>query len=166
MRLTLLAFGKLKTPGLRLAADHYLRALGQWHALDEIELKALSVPDKSAATRRRIQAVEAGLLLDRIEARIGPGKRGALFLLDETGKSLPTSGWAENLRSWSDQGLADIVLCVGSSLGFAPELRGRARGCFSLGPQTLPHELARVVLLEQLFRAASVVAGHPYHNQD
>lgn len=162
MRLRLLAFGKLKTPGLREAADHYKKMLGSWVTLEEIELKPLSVPDKSPASRKAIQSKEETLLLERMGERTG--KSPVFYLLDETGKAMSTEAWAKLVREWESSGSSELHLCIGSSLGFDEELRRKARGIVSLGPQTLPHELARVVLLEQLYRAWSVVRGHPYHN--
>jgi 23S rRNA (pseudouridine1915-N3)-methyltransferase len=163
MKVHLLAFGKLKTPGLREAADYYLKLLRPWAKLEEIELKPIAVPDKSPATRKRIQADEGRALADALESRLG--ERGAFYLLDEGGKTLGTKEWAQSVRDWESQSLTGLAFCVGSSLGFSDELRRRARGTLSLGPQTLAHELARVVLLEQLYRAWSVTRGHPYHNE-
>ncbi|MBC7387253.1 MAG: 23S rRNA (pseudouridine(1915)-N(3))-methyltransferase RlmH, partial [Cryobacterium sp.] len=61
--------------------------------------------------------------------------------------------------------IPEVAFCVGSSLGFSEALRGKARGLFSLGPQTLSHEIARLVLAEQLYRSFSVLRGHPYHHE-
>jgi 23S rRNA (pseudouridine1915-N3)-methyltransferase len=157
MRLHLLNFGKLKTPGLRETADYYLRNARPWVEIEETELKPVPVPDKSPATRVKIQTEEAELVLKRLA-----GVR-AIYLLDETGKVRRTLEWAEQVREWESVGSVGLV--IGSSLGFAPELKKKARGLLSLGPQTLSHELARVVLLEQLYRAWSVTRGHPYHNE-
>jgi 23S rRNA (pseudouridine1915-N3)-methyltransferase len=157
------AFGKLKTPGLREAMDYYLRNLRAWAPNEELELKPIAVPDKSPATRTQIQEKEGSLLLERLEDSLD--SRGILVLLDETGKSLRTLEWAELLRSWEQEGIREVNFCLGSSLGFSADVRKRARKALSLGPQTLPHELARVVLGEQLYRAHSVLAGHPYHNE-
>jgi 23S rRNA (pseudouridine1915-N3)-methyltransferase len=163
MKVHLVAFGKLKLPGLRDTADYYLRALRPWLSVEEHELKPVPVPDKSAATRTRIQEVEGELLLDTLRSRLG--ERGAFYLLDEGGKAQPTQAWAEAVRSWESQSLTGLAFCIGSSLGFSEAVRKKARGSLSLGPQTLAHELARVVLLEQLYRAWSVTRGHPYHNE-
>jgi 23S rRNA (pseudouridine1915-N3)-methyltransferase len=163
MKVHLLAFGKLKTPGLRESADYYLKILRPWVSVEETELKAIAVPDKGPATRKRIQSEEGEVLLDLLGSRLG--ERGAFFLLDEGGKALGTQAWAESVRSWESQSLTGLAFCIGSSLGFSEEIRRRARGALSLGPQTLAHELARVVLLEQLYRAWSVTRGHPYHNE-
>ena len=164
MRLAVIAFGKLKTPGLREACEHYKAHLKPWAALEEIELKPIPVPDKSPATRKKIQEKESLLLFEKLESRF-MGGRGAFYLLDERGKALETLKWSELVQSWESSGSTDIALCIGSSLGFSSEVRARAKGMLSLGPQTLPHELARVVLCEQLFRAYSVIRGHPYHNE-
>jgi 23S rRNA (pseudouridine1915-N3)-methyltransferase len=163
LKLHLIAFGKLKTPGLAESAEYYRKLLGGFVTYTETELKPLSVPDKSAASRALIQDKEAGLLDEKLKSLLSP--RGALYLLDEGGKARTTQHWADLVRDWESSSSPEIVLGIGSSLGFADSVRRRARGILSLGPQTLPHELARVVLLEQLYRAWSVTRGHPYHVQ-
>jgi 23S rRNA (pseudouridine1915-N3)-methyltransferase len=161
MKLILVAFGKMKTPGLAESAEYYARLLRPWVQTEVIELKPLPVTDKSAASRSKIQAKESELLIAKLDGLLG--SRGAFFLLDETGSAQTTLKWADQVRKWEGESLPAIALCIGSSLGFSDDLKRRARGKFSLGPQTLPHELARVVLLEQLYRAWSVTRGHPYH---
>lgn len=157
MRVEVLAFGKLRGPGLRAAADHYLKLASKFITLEERELKPLEVPDKGESTRQRIQLKEQEL----IQSQLSP--RSCLFLLDEGGRALKTSQWAELLQRLSTESWSTVHFALGSSLGFSSELKKKAQGVLSLGPQTLPHELARVVLYEQLFRAASLNAGHPYH---
>jgi 23S rRNA (pseudouridine1915-N3)-methyltransferase len=163
MKIKILAFGKLKTPGLREALDYYLRNLRPWAEVEEIELKPLSVPDKSPSSRKLIQEKEGALLLEKLKPSLD--SRGVLILLDETGKTLSTLEWAKLIQNLEAEGVREISFCVGSSLGFSSDVRARARKAVSLGAQTLPHELARVVLGEQVYRALSVIAGHPYHNE-
>ena len=163
MRIYVVSFGKLKTPGLRDAADYYKRLIRPWTELNEIELKPLPVPAKSESIRTQIQEKEGKVLLQRI--RNESAQRSFFYLLDETGKAKPTQAWANDFRVWESESASTILFCIGSSLGFSDEVRKLAKGSFSLGPQTLSHELARVVLLEQLYRAYSVVKGHPYHNE-
>lgn len=163
MRLYLVAFGKLKTPGMREAADYYRKIIQPWVTVEELEFKPIPVPDKSPATRAQIQQKEADILLEKLSKHLSP--RGAIFVMDETGKALRTQDWVKNVREWEDQSVPEVALCIGSSLGFSDSFRKKARGVFSLGPQTLSHELARVVLLEQLYRSWSVTRGHPYHNE-
>jgi 23S rRNA (pseudouridine1915-N3)-methyltransferase len=163
LKLQLVAFGKLKTPGLSEATEYYRKLLGGYVTVSETELKPLSVPDKSSATRKLIQEKEAQLFQDALKSRLSP--RGRLYLMDETGKARSTEQWAGLIREWELSGAPEVVLGIGSSLGFSDAIRRAAKGTLSLGPHTLPHELARVVLLEQLYRAWSVTRGHPYHVQ-
>lgn len=153
----------MKTPGLPESAEYYRKLLRPWVGLEELELKPLEVPDKSPATRAQIQEREADLFEEKLKGRLTP--RGSLYLLDEGGKARSTLDWAALVRDWESSSTPEIVLGIGSSLGFSDRLRRRAKGILSLGPHTLPHELARVVLLEQLYRAWSVTRGHPYHVQ-
>lgn len=164
MKLCVFAFGKLKTPGLRDTADHYKRLIRPWIVLDEIELKPLPVPEKSPALRTQIQEKEGKILLERIKNETRTG-RTLIFLLDETGKEKTSQQWAQDLRALEFDGVTNLVFCIGSSLGFSQEIRQLSRGSLSLGLHTLPHELARVVLMEQLYRAYSILKGHPYHNE-
>ncbi len=163
MRLYVVSFGKLKTPGLREAADYYLKLTGTWLPIEEVELKPLAVPEKGTATRRLIQEQEGKILQQKLARILGP--RGAFYLLDEAGIAKTTQAWAAQVRDWESNGVTEIAFCIGSSLGFSTEVRNRAKGLLSLGAQTLPHELARVVLIEQLYRSWGVVRGHPYHNE-
>ena len=163
MKLSLIAFGKLKSPGLEAAADYYRKLIRTWVPIQEIELKPMMVPDKSPATRAKIQQKEAIILEEKLESLLTG--RGVFYLLDEGGKTRTTQAWAELVTQWESSSIPEVAICVGSSLGFSAGLRNQANGIISLGPQTLPHELARVVLLEQLYRAWSVTRGHPYHVQ-
>lgn len=166
MRLLLVSFGKIKTPGLGETRDHYVKLLGAAKRsgidFEELELKPESVPEKSPALRVQIQKKEAQTLLSAITKKLGPGAK--LILLSEEGKPTTTQIWANHLEKWKNE-LPAVALCIGSSLGFSSDLRSQALGVHSLGPQTMAHELARVVLLEQIYRAWSVISGHPYHHE-
>lgn len=163
MKLYLVAFGKLKAPGIRETVDYYLRNTNGFSPIEEVELKPLPVPDKSAATRALIQTKEADILQERLKKILSA--RGVFFLLDEKGKAAVTLEWANQLRGFEDHSIPEVAFCIGSSLGFSGELKKKARGLFSLGPQTLSHEIARLVTVEQIYRALSVVRGHPYHHE-
>lgn len=163
MRVYFFSFGKLKTSGLRQTGDYYLQLLRPWVHAEEVELKPLAVPDKSQATRKDIQIKEGLHLLEKIEKKIS--SRGIIILLDETGKTLPTQGWAKTFLDLESQSIPEIAFCIGSSLGFSEDVKKKSKLSLSFGPQTLPHELARVVLFEQVYRAWSVIKGHPYHNE-
>ena len=86
-----------------------------------------------------------------------------LVLLDSRGKPFTSEQFAQWLGKLRDQGQQAIVLAIGPADGWSEDARNRADLLLSLGPMTLPHELARVVLSEQLYRAFTILAGHPYH---
>lgn len=158
--LRLIAFGKLKTPGLRAAADYYLLLIQRYATLEEVELKPETVPEKTLSERGRVLGLEA----ERLKKLLPQDSGRCLIVLDETGKNLATRDWAATLQTARER-YRGVDFLIGSGLGIPPELKKRATHTLSLGAQTLPHELARVVLLEQLYRALSVNAGHPYHNE-
>lgn len=162
MKIKVYAFGKLKTPGLRDAAHHYLKGISRWADIQEVELKPVLVEGKSPQERQAIQDQEASILFKALEPF---SSRKLLVLLDEGGKSMTTLDWAQWLGTRQDESLTELCFCIGGSLGFSEKVREKSRFALSLGPQTLPHELARVVLLEQIFRSLSVLKGHPYHNE-
>jgi 23S rRNA (pseudouridine1915-N3)-methyltransferase len=98
--------------------------------------------------------------MDRQKTRTG----SMLVLLDGRGKQFSSEDLAAWLRRMRDQGQQRIVFAIGPADGWSEAERARASLLLSLGPMTLPHELARVVLSEQVYRAFTILAGHPYHS--
>jgi 23S rRNA (pseudouridine1915-N3)-methyltransferase len=96
---------------------------------------------------------------DRLKGRTAP----ALVLMDERGKQFSSTALAEWLRTQRDEGQQRLVFAIGPADGWTNTERRRAALLLSLGPMTLPHELARVVVSEQIYRAFTILAGHPYH---
>lgn len=90
--------------------------------------------------------------------------RGAVVVaLDERGQALGSPDFAGQLAGWRDSGRADVAFLIGGADGLAPDLRARTDFAFAFGRMVWPHMLARVMLAEQLYRAASILAGSPYH---
>jgi 23S rRNA (pseudouridine1915-N3)-methyltransferase len=85
-------------------------------------------------------------------------------LLDSKGKQLSSEDLAAFLRDHQDRGTQELIFAIGPADGWSDVARQRASTTLSLGKMTLPHELARVVLLEQLYRGFTILAGHPYHS--
>ena len=83
--------------------------------------------------------------------------------LDERGRQLGSRDFAQKLGAWRDQGVAEIAFVIGGADGLAESLRRRADLTLSLGQMTWPHMLARAMLVEQIYRAQQILAGHPYH---
>lgn len=90
-------------------------------------------------------------------------KGGVLVCLDERGVQMTSPDFAERLRGWADQGRGDVAFVIGGADGIDPGLREEADLLLSFGAMVWPHKLVRVMLAEQLYRAASILAGSPYH---
>ncbi len=163
MKVQFYVFGKLKTQGLPEAAAYYQKALASQTPVEIFELKSMSVTEKSEAVRAKNQSLEETLLFDKIEAN-STARRWVIFL-DERGKNLRTLEWAKLIQEKNESSVSHLCFCIGSSLGFSDSARKKANQLLSLGAQTLNHELIRVVLYEQVFRAFAVNSGHPYHNE-
>ncbi len=159
MKLTIAAVGKLKGPERELYqryADRVTQA-GRAMKMGPLTTFELGESRKGSAAERR--AGEAGALLGRIPD-------GAMLLvLDEKGEALRSEEFARFLRKQCDAGTADLAFALGGPDGHGNALRERAARNVSLGAMTLPHGLARVVLVEQLYRAITILAGHPYHRR-
>ncbi len=152
MNLYIIAFGPLKTVGLRETMSHYLERLNFFHRTTELELKA---SPSAADNRQRFHKA-----LEKI-SRPAP-----IFLLDERGSNLTTQKWSALLDKQQIQGAKSAVFAIGPAYGFDQEfIASLSATLISLGAHTLPHELARVVLTEQLYRASSLLAKHPYHHE-
>ena len=95
-----------------------------------------------------------------------PGREGArLVLLDEKGEDLPSAALADRLGRWRDDGVREAQFRIGAADGFDPAQRAEADLLLSFGRATWPHLMARAMLAEQLWRATSILAGHPYHRE-
>ena len=141
--------------------EDYARRMPREMPLALSELKPEPRGDKlSAGAVTRVLEQEAL----RIEAALqkSSNKAGVTVVLDETGKTVSTRQLAERLTRWREDG-SDITFIIGGSDGTAARLKRGADWLWSLSPLTLPHGLVRVVLAEQLYRAAAILGNHPYH---
>jgi 23S rRNA (pseudouridine1915-N3)-methyltransferase len=134
-------------------AEYQPRLPREWR-FELVEIPVAARGDN--ADVERLKRAEGGKMLKAIPA-------GAeVIALDERGESLSTAEWARAVQGWQRDG-RDVALLVGGPDGLAPECLARAQRRWSLSKLTLPHGLARVLVLEQLYRAWSVTANHPYH---
>jgi 23S rRNA (pseudouridine1915-N3)-methyltransferase len=154
MHTHLVAVGKLR-PYYRDACDDYLKRLRRYGPVLEREVRAAG----RAATAELCRREEAERLL-----RVLPAD-AVLVTLDGRGAAWSSEELARRLDRWR-AAAAPLALVIGGACGLAPALLQQARHSWSLGPLTLPHELARVVVLEQLYRAWTILRGEPYHRGD
>ncbi len=167
-RITLVCFGKLRTAGFEASVGEFEKRLKRYTAFEVRELRGLPVPEKEGVLRDQVSEKEADMILELISSpgfKSRSGRNPDLWCLDETGKAMKTTDWAASLADISDHGSGELVLVIGGSLGLGERILKQAQKRISFGPQTLSHELARLVLMEQLYRALSFRAGHPYHNE-
>jgi 23S rRNA (pseudouridine1915-N3)-methyltransferase len=151
MRLLLVGVGRLR-PALREVTDDYLRRLNRVVAIEEREAREAG----QAATAALRQQQEDERILRLVPANT------AITLLEVTGSPWSSEQLAVQLDSWR-VAARDRALVIGGAEGVGPSVRGRADQRWSLGALTLPHELARLIVAEQLYRAAMILQGHPYH---
>lgn len=167
-KVVLICYGRLKTPGFDAAVGEFTKRLSRYTDFKVIELKATKVPEKSDSLRDSIPEKEGQEILDLIASpsfKTQYARTPALWCLDETGKTMKTTEWAEALTDLTDRGSGELVLIIGGGLGLGTNILKAAHRKVAFGPQTLSHELARLVLVEQIYRALSFNEGHPYHNE-
>jgi 23S rRNA (pseudouridine1915-N3)-methyltransferase len=143
VKLKIAWIGKTKDPAIQSLTTEYLNRISRY-----VEVEGLPLAD------------EAALLKLRDKSR----PLHTLVLLDSRGKELSSEELAEFLQNHQDRNPQPLVLAIGPADGFSDAARKAANTSLSLGKMTLPHELARVVLLEQVYRAFTILKGHPYHS--
>jgi 23S rRNA (pseudouridine1915-N3)-methyltransferase len=154
MRVTILAVGRLRDgPEAELVADYLARFDRTGRPLGLGPARIVEVEDR----RNGGPPAESALLAAALP-------RGAtLAVLDERGQTPDSPGFARLLRRHADDGTRDLAFAIGGADGLDPGFRAQAALALSFGPMVWPHLLARVMLAEQLYRAASILAGSPYH---
>jgi len=157
MKLRILAVGRAKTgPEATLIAEYQKRL--HWPlAIEEVE-------EKRPLSGAELKAREGALLQAAIERGAAKGGgRPVVVALDERGKILGSRDFATRLKAWEEQGAPEILFLLGGADGLSQDLRNEANFVLSLGQMTWPHLLARAMLVEQIYRAQQILAGHPYH---
>ncbi len=155
MRLLIVAVGQRVPDWASSAYDDYAK---RFPPEIKVELKAVKTEPRGSKTLETLVAAER----ERITAAIPKGMR--VVVLDERGTSLSTKALAERLTGWQLSG-DDVALVIGGPDGLEPAFRQAAHERIRLSDLTLPHAMVRVLLIEQLYRAWSVNAGHPYHRE-
>jgi 23S rRNA (pseudouridine1915-N3)-methyltransferase len=157
MLITIAAVGKLKAGPERELFDRYVeRAGGAGRSLGLTFASREFIESRAASTPAR-KDQEADSLL----GAAAPG--ATLVALDEGGKNLDSRTFAERIARWRDDGAANLVLAIGGPDGHGPALIGKSSLRLAFGPMTWPHQLVRLMLAEQLYRAVTILSGHPYH---
>ena len=152
MKLIVAAVGKPRDAALAAAIEHYEGRAAKYWPLEVREVREASARGAAIAA---VQAQEAERLVKRIDG-------AAVVACDERGTTMTSTKFAEFLRDARERA-RDVAFVIGGAYGLAESLRDRAQTRLALAPWTLPHELARLVLVEQIYRAGTIVRGEPYH---
>ena len=158
MRLVLIAVGGLKAGPERQLVERYRErfdTLGRRIGFGKIEL--CEIPEGRAREDAARVASEATAI-----AALVPD-RAVIVALDERGKNLDSAALAQQLLRWREDAPPAIAFLIGGADGLSPDLRRKAKLTLAFGAATWPHQIVRVMLLEQLYRAATILLGHPYH---
>lgn len=158
MRIMVIAVGRLKLGPERELADRYAGRFddaGRRQGFRSIEVREIAESRaRDASTRIAEEAAAIAALVP---------EKSVVVALDEHGDSIDSSSFAGHLGRWRDQSVADNVYLIGGADGLSPELQRKAKLRLAFGRATWPHQMVRVLLLEQIYRAATILAGHPYH---
>lgn len=157
MRLSLIAIGRLKDGPERELCERYREralALGRGLGLSGPDILELPEGRGRRPDERKREETEA------ITARLQPG---LVIALDERGKNLTSDAFATRLATARDSGTAAATLIIGGPDGLSEDLRNRADLTIAFGALTMPHQIVRALALEQMYRAMTIIAGHPYH---
>lgn len=157
MKIDILAVGRLKDDAELAIVDRYLKrfdAMGRSKGLGPCRVTDFAESRAADAESRKAQ--EAGRLLQA-------AANCHLIVLDVTGQTMSSEAFAQHLATLADRGTKACAFLIGGPDGHGADVLAQAGLRLSLGAMTLPHGLARVVLAEQLYRAATILAGHPYH---
>jgi 23S rRNA (pseudouridine1915-N3)-methyltransferase len=158
MRLVVAAIGRLKDGPEREQAERYRKRAEQTG-------RRIGFRDTEVVEIRESRAQEVGKRI--VEESIALANvipdQAITIILDERGESLDSATLAQRLGRWRDDGRPAAVFVIGGDDGLAPALRDKANIRFAFGAATWPHQLVRVMLLEQIYRATTILSGHPYH---
>jgi 23S rRNA (pseudouridine1915-N3)-methyltransferase len=158
MRIVVIAVGRLKQGPERELAERYRKRFddaGRQLGFRRLEIHEIPESRARGATARIAEEAAA------ISAAIP--ENSVLVALDQRGENIDSATFARRLGHWRDRAIGHTIFAIGGADGLSPDLRGKAKLTVAFGSATWPHQMVRVMLLEQLYRAATILAGHPYH---
>lgn len=156
MRITVIAAGRAKgTPEGAMIEDYLKRLIATGRRIGLEDCAVLEIEDRKTGPGRKER--EADLILARLP------QNSVVIALDERGEEMPSRAFAQRVQSLIDGGTKDLVFIIGGADGLDPRILERAKQRFAFGRATWPHLLVRAMLVEQIYRAATILTNHPYH---
>lgn len=158
MKITVITVGKLKEAYLREAIAEYTKRLGKYCKLEIVEVADEKTPDNASATMENaIRSKEAERILKYVK------EDAYVITLEIDGTQLSSEELAEKIEKLGVQGISHIVFIIGGSIGLGEEVLQKSDYALSFSKMTFPHQLMRVILLEQIYRSYRIISGEPYH---
>lgn len=158
MKIKIVTVGKLKEKYLKDGIAEYSKRISRFAAVEMIELADEKTPDRASDSENaKILDLEGNRILSKI------GDREFVVALAIEGKTLSSEEFSKQLEQASINGYSTLTFVIGGSLGLSPQVKNRANLSLSFGRLTLPHQLMRLVLTEQIYRAFTIQQGSPYH---
>lgn len=158
MKIKVVTVGKLKEKYLKDGITEYSKRISRFAKLEMIELADEKTPDKaSESENQKILEIEGQRILSKV------GDRDFVIALAIEGKTFSSEEFSKNLEEASIKGFSTLTFIIGGSLGLSSSVKNRANLSVSFGRLTLPHQLMRLVLAEQIYRAFTIQQGSPYH---
>lgn len=158
MKITVLTVGKIKEKYLRDAIDEYAKRISRYDKLEIVEVADEKTPDgASEAEENKIRQIEGERLLAKIPSN------SCVVTLEILGEQLDSVAFSKKIQALKVKGESHLCFIIGGSLGLSPEVCRRSNWKLSFSKMTFPHQLMRVILLEQIYRACRIESGEPYH---
>ena len=158
MRITVFAVGRMKSGPERELADRYFDRLKKTGSPLGLEFSSVTEITESRAQQPDLRKQEeSAKVLEALD------QGGVLVLLDERGKTMPSEDFANAIARFRDDGKRQLLLAIGGPDGHDADLRKRADLVLALGAMTWPHQIVRILVAEQLYRATTILSGHPNH---
>ncbi|KGR91882.1 50S rRNA methyltransferase [Ureibacillus massiliensis 4400831 = CIP 108448 = CCUG 49529] len=158
MNISIISVGKLKEKYLKMGIDEYVKRLGAYAKIDIIEVPDEKAPEQLSQAEMEIVKQKEG---ERILAKVSDGMHVIALAID--GKMKSSEELAAGLESLMTYGTSKITFVIGGSLGLHEDVLKRADEKLSFGRMTLPHQLMKLVLVEQIYRSFRIIKGEPYH---
>jgi len=161
MNIEIICIGNLKESYLRDAEREYAKRLTPYCKVKIVELRESRLPaDAGDAEEERVRRLESEALLAAAEKS---GNAGYVLALDARGKQQSSEKFADTIQNLAIGGKSTLIFIIGGSLGLSDSVREKANAVISFSEMTFPHQLMRVILLEQIYRAYKIMRGEPYH---
>lgn len=158
MKIKIVTVGKLKEKYLKDGIEEYSKRISRFATVEMIELADEKTPDRASdSENEKILELEGNRIISKI------GDREFVIVLAIEGKTLSSEEFSKQLEQASINGYSTLTFVIGGSLGLSPQVKKRANLFLSFGRLTLPHQLMRLVLIEQIYRAFTIQQGSPYH---